>query len=71
MVCMCVKLVFILTFLMKKKLRRLKNILPQRREVVISGNRNCFYWDDALQGNEISDEKHEEIQKSSDNLFEE
>ena len=27
----------------EKKLRRLKNILPQRREVVISGNGNCFY----------------------------
>ena len=27
----------------EKKLRRLKNILPQRRGVVISGNGNCFY----------------------------
>ena len=39
------------------------------REVVVYGNRNYFYWAVAFWKDEISDEKHEEIPRSSDSLF--
>ena len=34
---------------------------PQRREVVVRGDGNCFYRAITLWNDEISDEKHEEI----------
>ena len=46
-----------------------ENICPQRREVVISGNGNCFYPAVALGRDETSDEKHEEISRWSSSLF--
>ena len=39
------------------------NIPAQRREVVVRGDGNCFYRAIALWRGEISDEKHEEIQR--------
>ena len=46
-----------------------ENIPPLRREVV-HWDGNNFYRAVALWKDEISDEKHEEIPRSSDNLFE-
>lgn len=43
---------------------------PQRREVGVSGHGNCFYRAFALWKDDISDEKLEEIPRSSDTLFE-
>ena len=43
---------------------------PQRRKVVVSGRGNCFYRAFALWKDDISDEKLEEIPRSSDTLFE-
>ena len=43
---------------------------PQRREVVVSGHGNCFYRVFALWKDDISDEKLEEIPRSSDTLIE-
>ena len=48
-----------------------ENIPPLRREVVVHGNGNYFYCAVALGKDEISDENHEEIPRSSDSLFEE
>ena len=45
-----------------------ENITPERREVIVSGDENCFYRAVALWKNEISDEKRKEIPRSSDNL---
>ena len=47
-----------------------ENIPPLRREVVVHGDGNYFYRAVALWKDEISDEKHEEIPRSSDSLFE-
>ena len=47
-----------------------ENKPPHRREVFVSGDGNCFYRTVAHWKNEINDEKHEEIPKSSDSLFE-
>ena len=47
-----------------------ENIPPLRREVVVHENGNYFYRAVALWKDEISDEKHEEIPRSSDSLFE-
>ena len=41
------------------------NILRQRREVVVRGDGNSFYTVIALWMDEISDGKHEEIQRFS------
>ena len=58
---------YLLTYLIDK-LRRL--ILPQRREVVVSGNGNYFYQADAHRKDKISDELDpNEIPSSSDSLF--
>ena len=46
------------------------NVPPQRSEVVIRGDRNCFYRAFALWRDEISDEKHEEIRRFSSALIE-
>ena len=45
-----------------------ENIPPQKREVVVSGDRNCFYRAVSLWKDEISDEKQKKIPRSSDNL---
>ena len=59
-----------LTYLINK-LRRLKIIiLPLRREVVVHRDGNYFYRAVSLWKDEIGDEKHEEIPRSSDSLFE-
>ena len=47
-----------------------QSIPPLRREVVVHGDGNYFYRAVALWKDEISDEKHEEIPRSSDSLFE-
>ena len=47
-----------------------ENIPSHRREVFVSGDGNCFYRTVARWKNEINDEIHEEIPKSSDSLFE-
>ena len=47
-----------------------ENIPPLRREVVVHGDGNYFYRAVALRKDEISDEKHKEIPRSSDILFE-
>ena len=46
------------------------NVPPQRSEVVIRGDRNCFYHAFALWRDEISGEKHEEIGRLSSALTE-
>ena len=46
------------------------NVPPQRREVVVRGDGNCFYRAIALWRDEISDEKHEEICRLSSTLIE-
>ena len=43
---------------------------PQRREVAVSGDGNCFYQTVSLWKDEISDKNQEEIPRSSDILFE-
>ena len=49
----------------------LENIPPLRREVVVHGDGNYIYRAVALGKDEIiSNEKHEEIPRSSDSLFE-
>ena len=40
-----------------------------KRKSVVSGYGNCFYQAVALWKDEISDERHEEIPRSSDSLF--
>ena len=45
-----------------------KNIPPLSKEVVVHGDGNYFYRAVALWKDEISDEKHEEIPRSSDSL---
>ena len=47
-----------------------ENIPLLRREVVVHGDAKYFYRAVALWKDEISDEKHEEIPRSSDSLFE-
>ena len=46
------------------------NVPPQRSEVVVRGDRNCFYRANALWRDEMSDEKHEEIRTLSSALIE-
>ena len=46
------------------------NIPPQRKEVVVRGEGNCFYRAIALWRDEMSDEKHEEIHRLSSCLIE-
>ena len=38
-----------------------ENIPPQKREVIVSGDVNCFHPAVALWQDNISDEKHKEI----------
>lgn len=50
-----------------KQITVAENIPPQSREVVVSRNGNCFYR--ALWKDETSNEKHEEINRSSSSMF--
>ena len=43
---------------------------PQRSEVVVRGDGNCFYLGISLWRDEMSDEKHEEIRRLSSALIE-
>ena len=49
-----------------------RNVPPQGSEVIVRGDRNCFYRAIAssLWRDEMSDEKHEEIRRLSSALFE-
>ena len=53
-----------------KQITTFENILPLRREVVVHRDGNYFYRAVSLCKDEIGDEKHEEIPRSSDSLFE-
>ena len=53
-----------------KQITTFENILPLRREVVVHRDGNYFYRAVSLWKDEIGDEKHEEIPRSSDSLFE-
>ena len=55
--------------MLDKQITAAKTTCRQRREVVISGNGNCFYPAVALGMDETSDEKHEEISRWSSCLF--
>ena len=66
---MCVQPILILVGLLNKQITTFQNIPLQRREVVDSGDGNCFYRAAALRKDEMSGKKHEEIPKSSDSLF--
>ena len=65
---MCVKPVFIL--FLNKQITVSENIPSQRREVIASRNANSFCGAVDFRREEISDEEHEEILRSSDRLFE-
>ena len=52
----------------KEQIMMFENIPPLRREVVVHGDGNYFYQT-ALRKDEISNEKHKEIPRSSDSLF--
>ena len=43
---------------------------PQRREIVVRGDGNCFYRAIALWRNETGDRKHEEIRRLSSSFIE-
>ena len=47
-----------------------ENVPPQRSEVVVREDRNCFYRAFALWRDEMSDDKHEEIPRLSSALIE-
>ena len=46
------------------------NVPPQRTDVVVKGDGNCFYRAIAFWRGEMSDEKHEEIRRLSSTLIE-
>ena len=46
------------------------NLPPQRREIVVRGDGNCFYRAIALWRDETSDKKHEEIRRLRSSLIE-
>ena len=62
--------VFVLVNVSNEQITTFENIPPLRREVLVHRDGNYFYWAVALWKDEISDEKHEEIPRSSDSLFE-
>ena len=61
---------FILFNVLTKQIKTSEEIPPQRREVIVSGDGHCLCWAVALWKDETSDEKYEEIPRSSDSLFE-
>ena len=62
--------VFMLVNVFNEQITMFENIPLLRREVVVHGDGKYFYRAVALWKDEISDEKHEEIPRSSDSLFE-
>ena len=46
------------------------NLPPQRREIVVRGDVNCFYRAIALWRDEMTDEKYDEIRRLSSSLIE-
>ena len=62
--------VFALFKVFNKQITTFENITPQRREVVVSGDGYYFYRAVALWKDKISDEKYEDIPRSSDSLCE-
>ena len=47
------------------------NVLPEKSEVVVRGDGNCFYRPNALWRDEMSDGKYEKIRRLSSALIEE
>ena len=47
-----------------------ENVPPQRSELVVREDRNCFYRASDLWRDEMSDVKHEEIRRLSSTLIE-
>ena len=63
------QLVFMFFNVFNEQIMTFENIPPSRREVVVHRDENYFHRAVALWKDEISDEKHEEIPRSSDSLF--
>ena len=61
---------FLISYVLHKRITASGNLPPQRREVVVRVDENCFYRAIALWRDEMSDEKHEEIHKLSSCLIE-
>ena len=57
----CVQPVLVLVNVFDKQITAAENVCPQRREVIINGNGNCFHRTVALGRDETSYDKHEEI----------
>ena len=65
----CVQPVFVLIDVFDKQITAVENIRSLRREVVVRGDKNCFFRAVALGRDETGDEKHKEISGSSTSLF--
>ena len=61
---------FLINYVLRKRITASGKLPPERREVVVRGDRNCFYRAIALWRDEMSDEKLEEINKFSSCLNE-
>ena len=57
----CVQPVPELVNFFDKQITAAENVCPQRREVIMNGNRNCFHRTVALWRDKTSYDKHEEI----------
>lgn len=55
--------ILVLVNVFDKQITAAENVCPQRREVIINGNGDCFHRAIALGRDETSDDKHEEISK--------
>ena len=55
----CVQPVLVLVNVFDKQITAAENVCPQRREVIINGNGNCFHRAVALGRDETGDNKHE------------
>ena len=71
----CAQPVFLLVtsfvnYVFYKQIMASGNVPPQRSEVVVRRDGNCFYRAIALWRDEMSDEKHEEIRRVSSTLIE-
>ena len=66
----CVQPILILANVFYTQIMASRILNPQRREVVVRGDGNCFYRAITLWNYEISDEKHEEIRTLSSSLIE-
>jgi len=59
----------LISYFFYKQIMASGTVPPQRREVVVRGDRNCFYRVIALWRDEMTDEKHEEIRRLSSTLI--